>query len=210
MVCDFDPKSWHWETEGGCLSPGPSSACLSMLQPQCRRHRGSFTHSLQTRYPPKSKYLNIFHALCKCHASSGAFTHGYGVSCLQRQFSLPKSTWPIHNPSHNPLADLQEWQSLLHIKALLTSLKLFCQSISSHHTPVSSLALFWRILLHGLSFFHALSYFPDPSSFLDILFFIFLIPWSLHRTVGPPAYHTYLSTGKKNLTTFTPTLSFGC
>lgn len=104
---------------------------------------------------------------------------------------------PFTTPSTILLADLQERQSLLQIKAVLTSLTLFWQSISSHHRPVSYLALCWSILLHGFPFFHALSYFPDPPSFSEILFFVFPIPWSPHRTIGPPAYHTYLCTGKK-------------
>lgn len=103
---------------------------------------------------------------------------------------------PFATPSTILLADLQEWQSLLHIKALLTSLTLFYQSISSHHRLVSSLAFCWSILLRGLSFFHALSYFPAPSSFLERLFFVLLVPWCPHSTVGPP-YHIYLCTGKK-------------
>lgn len=104
---------------------------------------------------------------------------------------------PFTTPCTILLADLQEWQSLLHIKELLTSLRLFCQSISSHHRPVSYLALGWSILLHDLLFFHALSCFPDPSLFSKSLFFLFLSPWSPQRTVGPPAYHTYLCTRKK-------------
>lgn len=52
MDCNLDPKGWHWATQRGSLSPSLSSACLPLPQPRCRGHRGSFTHSLQARYPP--------------------------------------------------------------------------------------------------------------------------------------------------------------
>lgn len=117
---------------------------------------------------------------------------------------------PFTIPSTILLADLQEWQSLLHSKHFLqvwvSSPKHF---FDRRARPVSSLALCWSILLHGLPFIHALSYFPDPPSFSESLFFVFLIPWSPHRTVGPPAYHTYLCTGKWNSShSFPPSLLF--
>lgn len=114
-----------------------------------------------------------------------------------RDSFLLKYTWPFHNPFHNPFSWFAGMTVSSAFKALLTSLRPFCQSISSHHRLVSSLALCWNILLHGLPFIHALSYFPDPPSFSESLFFVFLIPRSPHGTVGPPAYHIYLCTGKK-------------
>lgn len=83
-------------------------------------------------------------------------------------------------------SDLQQSFLLCISKHFLQAVRLFCQSISSHYRPICSPALCWTILLHGLSFFHALSHFPAQFSFVNSLIFIFPIPWSLHSTVGSP------------------------
>lgn len=99
-----------------------------------------------------------------------------GVRFLVFRASFPsfKSTWPIHNPSHDPFIGVLTCRNdglfLLRVsKHFLQALRLFFQSISSHYRPVSSLALCWSILFHGLSFSHALSHFPAPSLFVNSL-----------------------------------------
>lgn len=81
--------------------------------------------------PPLFKELNIFHAPRKCFPSLDTLTHGHDVSCLQRQFSLLKST---HNPFRDPFIAFLICRNgalfLLHVsKHFLQALRLFSLQI---------------------------------------------------------------------------------